>query len=698
MNAWLIDAYRVENDIVVWLKNGHDDCRLNFPFSMEIYLEGTAEARAFLINNKIPFSEQKRKTYQNKWIPTFAVPVPEIKSFPRFVSWIERETKHRIRLFDADIAPEQLFLIKNHLKPFGCVDWDGERIHPLENEDTLPLSHMNLEITTKGDPRNNGILTGIRIDHSIHQGEEEKLLQLLATTLQTRDPDVIRCKRAFVILPYLATKCKQYGIKSHFHRWDETPLQYKGGKSFFSYGSIVFKDFPVRLHGRLLVDTCTAVGAHCTIDGIIELCQLSGCRFQQVASRSFGHVFQQALVRLMMNEHILVPYKDKPVDKPISMLDLVKADRVGHTYDPKVGFHNDVAEIDFASMYPWIIFNHNISADTMLDATEHTTEVPLLPLTISHKYKGLIPRALKPFIDRRMYYKQHPTTINRERMAGLKWVLVSCYGYLRFREFKLGVATSHMAIGGYAREIILSVGRMAEEQGFEIVHGIIDALYLKKQGLTDGDMQRFCDAVHLRTGIPISYEGIFKWVVFLSSINDPKRPLPSRYYGVFRNGDLKVRGVELRQRNPPEIVKIFQQKVLEHMAQCSTRNEIQRLIPSFCRMLRELLKNFATIPQDLLRFHVHVSKSKYTTNIPQKLIIEELKKESIAVVPGQQLEYMFSKTGATGLRNQPPDIEKYKTVLVRSLYILLQPFGVSRQQLEEMIGEERQAELVEFTL
>ena len=80
------------------------------------------------------------------------------------------------------------------------------------------------------------------------------------------------------------------------------------------------------------------------------------------------------------------------------MFTMLKADRGGLTIDPKVGFHRNVAELDFTSMFPWLIYNHNISVECMLSNDGPLDPIPHLPVTVSLQKKGLIPRALKPFI------------------------------------------------------------------------------------------------------------------------------------------------------------------------------------------------------------------------------------------------------------------------------------------------------------
>jgi DNA polymerase-2 len=400
----------------------------------------------------------------------------------------------------------------------------------------------------------------------------------------------------------------------------------------------------------------------------------------------------------MIKNDMLVPYKEKPVDRPLPLSLLLKSDRAGHTFDAKVGFHKNVAEVDFSSMFPWIMHNKNVSADAMMCSEGPFEQVPGLPIKISHKFKGLVPLALKPILDRRMFYKRNPTTLNRKRAEALKYVLVTAYGYLRFREFKLGIASSHMATCAYAREILLQAAGLAEEKGFEVVHGIIDSMYLKRKDLSEEEVRELCREIEQLTGIPVSFEGLFKWIVFLPSINDAYRPLPARYFGAYAFGGVKARGIEVRQKNVPELVKKFQEKVLEEMSLHSTKKEIVEKVPDFCSMLREIISNLDNADASLLSCRVNVSKTSYANDIPQKRVIQRLKKKGIPVLPGQRLQFIFSRRGVVLLEEYKgnPDREYYARLLVRSLFVLLQPLGISVELIEELTGKEKQTRLPDF--
>lgn len=684
-----MDAWRHSGKIVLWLKTPEGDLRIEKDFRPVVYVDAVPEAFRILNRAKVRFSVIKRLTYLREEKSVLAVELgPD--EYERFVRFVEQRSGHRVLLYDADIPPEQMFLFRNGLVPFCAVD---DELRKIPGSAPFPLTKISIDFS--GIP-----ITKLLVDGEVIMGDEESVLKSFASIFASQDPDVILMDRAFSGIPLMMERMALYNIRFDFHRWDSIPLKFRGGKSFFSYGAVRYREFAFRLHGRLVVDTSTMVGQQCDVEGIAELANLTGTLFQKVASRSFGAAFQSALVREMVRDNILVPFKEKPADNPVSMFHLLKSDRAGHTFDPRLGFHTDVAQIDFCSMFPWLIHNMNISAETILSDEPPFVMAPGIPVRISMARKGLIPRAIKPILDRRMHYKRNPSSINREKASALKWLLVTCYGYLRFREFKLGIATSHMAICAFARDTIIRASRLAESRGFEVIHGIVDCLFIRKKGIAEEEVASFCKELESEFGIPVGCDGIYKWVVLLSSVNDVERPVPAHYFGVFRNNDVKARGIEVRQSSCPPFVRLFQKRCLGELSKCSSRREIIRKAPELCRMLRDCISRVKDADASALSHRIVIGRADYRHDIPQRKVVQLLRKKGSNPVPGRLVKFVRSGRGVVLPEDygHDPDVGHYRKLLLRSLFVLLQPFGFSRRQLAELSGSERQLRLDEFIM
>jgi len=221
---------------------------------------------------------------------------------------------------------------------------------------------------------------------------------------------------------------------------------------------------------------------------------------------------------------------------------LLVADRGALVIEPRVGMHENAAEIDFASLFPNIMVNHNISPETILCpcCTDSKNRVPFTGYNICEKQIGIIPRVIKPLIERRMACKkriiEQPEKAEEyeKKQNLLKWLLVTSFGYMGYNKARFGRIECHESITAYGREILLQTIDLAEEMGFEILHGIVDSLWVK-----GNDPHELCRRASERIGITLEHKGVFKWIVFLPNRSNGTGAL-NRYYGVMNNGKLKV--------------------------------------------------------------------------------------------------------------------------------------------------------------
>ena len=70
------------------------------------------------------------------------------------------------------------------------------------------------------------------------------------------------------------------------------------------------------------------------------------------------------------------------------------------------------------------------------------------------------------------------------RQIALKWILVTCFGYLGYRNAKFGTVDGHIGVCAFGRDAFLRAARISESRGFEVLHGIVDSLWLKKEDAT----------------------------------------------------------------------------------------------------------------------------------------------------------------------------------------------------------------------
>ena len=161
-----------------------------------------------------------------------------------------------------------------------------------------------------------------------------------------------------------------------------------------------------------------------------------------------------------------------------------------------------------------------------------------------------------------------------------KWLLVTCFGYLGYKNARFGRIEAHEAVTAYGREALLRAKEAAEDLGFEILHMYVDGLWVQKPGCkTPADFEALLDEITERTGLPISMDGVYRWVVFLPSRVNEHVPVANRYFGVFQDGSIKVRGIEARRRDSAPFIAETQLRLLEILARAPDADHLKDVLP-----------------------------------------------------------------------------------------------------------------------
>ena len=223
------------------------------------------------------------------------------------------------------------------------------------------------------------------------------------------------------------------------------------------------------------------------------------------------------------------------------------------------------------------------------------TDPPVLPskpvpetgYRLCRRREGLVPRTLRPILALREQLKARVKELSpeaarpyKDRQNALKWMLVTCFGYLGYKNARFGKIEAHEAVTAYGRDKLLGAKEIFEAAGFTVLHGLTDCLWVQKPGLTAGDLEGLCREVFRITGVKLALEGVYRWIFFMPSKQDPQRPVATRYFGVFADGSLKVRGLMCRRRDTPLFVRRAQEAMLAKLAEAATPGDLAAMRPS----------------------------------------------------------------------------------------------------------------------
>ena len=231
------------------------------------------------------------------------------------------------------------------------------------------------------------------------------------------------------------------------------------------------------------------------------------------------------------------------------------------------------------------------------------------------------------------------------RQIALKWILVTCFGYLGYKNAKFGTVDGHIGVCAFGREALLNASHTAEKQGFEVIHGIVDSLWLKKPDASLEDYENLCEAITEQTGISISFEGRYKWIVFLPSKMHPRVGVLNRYYGVMEDGKIKVRGLEIRRRDTPRFVFGAQTEMIDTLATANNTAELRKQIPLALDVVRryrqKLIEGEVPVEDLIITKRMSRKPERYRQHVSQVIAAEQLIKEGAEVHAGNQCQVPF---------------------------------------------------------
>ena len=194
-----------------------------------------------------------------------------------------------------------------------------------------------------------------------------------------------------------------------------------------SYGRILFKNSATTLFGRLHVDTQNSfIADKCDLSGLWELARVTKLPVQYCARTSTGTGISYMQMELAWRDGVLIPEQKAEPEDPKPPDELLIADRGGLVFTPKIGFHANVAELDFVSEYPSIMARFNISPETVnCPCCPDAPRVPELGYRVCQKRRGITSRVVERLIAKRGELKKcrarlQAGTFGRQAHARLK--------------------------------------------------------------------------------------------------------------------------------------------------------------------------------------------------------------------------------------------------------------------------------------
>jgi len=676
LTGWLLDLYAgAEGGLVFWLlADSGERLRLRMDFSATFYAAGEfkqlRQAWRFLQGKGVRLERARRRDLFSGERDVMAVTVSN-QSSPAVVFRELARAFPDLDYYDADIPLPLRFIAQRGVHLLGrCrVRLDGQAVIAVEALDSAwelepaPLPLRVLELSPDTDPslRAPGRLRICygRVAYDLNTNPVRPLLMDLKSVLSRFDPDLILTDYGDT---WLFPRLREWDSSFNPNRDSERETLIRNANSYFAYGQVIYRGAQTHLFGRWHIDRCNALlFREIGLQGALELARVSGIGVQEAARKSPGAGITAMQMLTALRAGVLVPVVKQQAEGRKSLAELIRADKGGLVYQPVVGIHKRVAQIDFASMYPSIMVNYNISPETSGKGDPQD---------------GLVPQTLRPLVQKRLALKSRLLELDsrdcrakelKERSAALKWLLVVCFGYLGYKNARFGRIESHEAVTGISRELMLQTKEIAEDLGFTTLHMYVDSLFIKKDGLKEQkDITPLLEAIHAQTGIRIALEGVYKWLVFPPSKRDRRVPVPNRYFGVFESGEIRVRGLAMRRHDTPRFVAALQFGILQILAQAD--NPAERY-PEARAYLREQLRRLqeGKVPLEDLLVAKKLSRSleAYRNPSPAAQAARLYQAKGVQVRAGMRVKfwYVYGGVKVESANAQEIDIKRYRRLV-----------------------------------
>jgi DNA polymerase elongation subunit (family B) len=693
-----------------------------FVHGPEARLRGLAQKIAASAAGRAACAFTERKNiWDARPLVVLEVSVLRPTEFRSLARWVRRLEPH-LTFYNSDLMLEPLYCWEKNVFPFAKVEIEVETprrgvcstmgetetahrpvstvraIHCRDDEwavdyELPPLRVMRarLEGLTRVDPKHGrrGALE-VTLDDDETQvldDSDEPVACGFERLLRVHDPDLISTEWGdSTLFPGLLRQAARSGLQLSLNR-ERAPVERSRARSYMSYGRILFKESSTTLRGRLHVDIQNSfIADQCHLEGLWELARVTKLPVQYSARTTTGTGISYMQMELAWRDGTLIPEQKAEPESPKHPDELLRADRGGLVFPPRLGFFENVAELDFVSEFPNIMARFNVSPETVNCACcPDAPRVPELGYRICQKRRGITSRVVERLIAKRGEFKrrmknpglgagdwgletgenpnpkfqapspQHPAPNTHSlRRSSLKWLLVCCFGYTGYKNARFGKIEAHEAINALAREKLLVAMATAESRGFRVLHALVDSLYVQKIGAeqeaTREEFESLAEEIEQCTQLPLAIEDVYRYVVFLPSKQSAEIPVPNRFFCVPASGEPKVRGLECRRHDTPPIVVRMQTEVLKILAEardyagyCEKLKDARQVLE---RYLARVENGSAPAEELVISRRLTRAPGEYKQSNVTAVVARQLDQAGVKLRPGETIEYILTDTQA----------------------------------------------------
>src|SRR5256712_2128228 len=448
--------------------------------------------------------------------------------------------------------------------------------------------------------------------------------------------------------------------------------------SYFDYWSKPDQRKILVKHVEKQTETVLKIGEE-AIDYIIQISALSGLPPDQVIAAAVGFRVDNYL---MMETHNLGQLIPPRTEQPIIPY------KGAIVLEPKVGLHDNVASLDFSSMYPSLMIKYNISPDTLVTGKEKEDvfEVPEVKHRFRKNPSGFYRIVLTKLIEARKTTKaelkrtarsdlRYPLLKAREK--AIKVMTNAVYGYAGWagaRWYSKEVAESAAALG---RETINRAISIANSLGLTVFYGDTDSLFVNYE---EKLVQKFQAEIDQQLGLEINLSEIYKRVLFTEA--------KKKYAGLKTDGQIDVVGLEAVRGDWSNMAREVQNTVLRMVLEDAGGNRATTYVQDLTRNLKS---KKLPLPSFIIWKTLTKPVEGYEVNAPHVEAAKKMAKDGWPVTAGDKVGFIITKRRGKLFQKAEPhykvtvedvDYDYYvHNQIVPAAARILEILGVSEDQL-----------------
>jgi len=437
---------------------------------------------------------------------------------------------------------------------------------------------------------------------------------------------------------------------------------------------------------------------------IMELARITGLTPFDACRLTYGQLTENYLIREAYERDIIV--ENRPSQDKRRKRQRQGAYSGGFVYTPEAGLYENIATLDFRSLYPTVLVAHNISPDTLnVEDCDKSFEMEEFDYSFCQDEEGFFPELVRNLVEDRYKIKsemkkkeedsQEYQSLYSEQQAK-KILANSFYGYLGYNGARWYSRESAEATTYMGRKYIEDTIDTAEEEGFEVVYGDTDSVFLQKENIKD-EIDGFLEKVNsdLPEFMELEFEGFFTRGFFTST--ESGEGAKKKYALMDEEGSLKITGFEQVRRDWCPLAKQAQKEVLRKVLQNHINSAVETVVDTV-----ERLKE-GEINAEQLRIYTTLTKppEEYGSTAPHVEAVKKAEERGDEIEPETTIAYVITK-GSGNISNRA-EILKYAenydphyyidNQIVPVAYRVLKEFGYSENRLK---GEATQSGLSRF--